>query len=403
MNVLVISFYFPPLNQIASYRAYSFARALAESGCAVTVLTCEKTPALGDLSLAHSREGLEMIEVPIDTPPESARSRWVWTLRAARALRRCVRSRPVDLVVSSHGPSSSHVLGGLAARIGRRPFWVADYRDPWTTNRYDRPVSRLDPLKRGVEHRLVSRAGLITTVSRACAADLAALVPEVPVRVVPNGFDRAVAAGRSERASSGPALLAFTGTIYPNKRENAARLLVEVIADLAREGLSPDALRVVFAGSNLHLIDELVRVHGVEPFVSTAGMLPRDEAHALQDRSDALLLLEDGEAARDGVLTGKIYEYLASGVPTLVIGPDASTEIGELIAGTGGGICLGTDRAAIASVLRRIAEGDTANLCTPRPEVIARYARARIAGDFVEMVRSMGVPLPRGEAARPAP
>lgn len=398
MNVLIISHNFPPLNVVASYRPYSFARALVDAGCHVTVLTSEKTPDLGDLSLAFSREKLRMVEVPIGAPLAAARVRWAWVLRSAAELRRISRERRVDLIVSSHGPSSSHVLGALASRLWKDAFWVADYRDPWTTGRYERARSPLDPIKHWVERRLVARARLITTVSRGCASNLGGLHTDVPIRVVRNGFDRSVVTTPRPTGGSGPRLITYTGTVYMRNRAAAARGLFDALARLADEGVSPDAIRAVFAGTNLDVIDRLAGEHGVEAFVSTVGMLPRSEAIALQDRSDALLLIEDGEAARQGGMTAKIYEYLAAGVPILVIGPEAQTELGELVAETGTGVCLGADPEAIAAALRLLLQGRARELADPRPEAIARYARARIAHGFVELLRTVGVPLPPGAA-----
>lgn len=50
-----------------------------------------------------------------------------------------------------------------------------------------------------------------------------------------------------------------------------------------------------------------------------------------QQNADLLLLLESGEDAAKGVLTGKIFEYMISGKPVLSLGSKKDSAIGLMI------------------------------------------------------------------------
>jgi glycosyltransferase involved in cell wall biosynthesis len=146
-------------------------------------------------------------------------------------------------------------------------------------------------------------------------------------------------------------------------------------------------------GSNVDLAGADAQAAGVGEFVSILGMRSRGETHDRQNACDALLLPEGSEAARSGVMTAKVYEYLAAGPPVLVVGPDAGTELGRLIVESGAGVCLGTDRAAIARAIGRVAAGDAHELSHRRIEVIARHERGRLAASFLHILRDAGLPL----------
>lgn len=395
MNALVISHSYPPLNTVASARPYSFARALVDAGVAVTVLTSRKTEAMGDLSLAHDPYGIRMVEIPFD---EAFRTRWArmsWTARAARELRSDRMPDRVDLVLSSHGPSSSHVLGHLASRRWTDTFWLADYRDPWTTATYDRVPRRLDPLLRRVEGRIVSRADLVSTTSEGFARLIRAVVPDVPQILVPNGYDRPLATEQTPdpTASRRPRTILWTGRLYARRLESV-RCFLTALADVATGDVTPDDLRVLFLGPNVELALDLARTLGVADFVEGPGMKSRDEVYAAQDACDALLLALDDHGARQGILTAKVYEYLAARPPILLVGPGPSTELAALVSGCGAGVCPGSDCAAIAAAIRTIARGEGTSLADRRRDRIARYHRPRIARSLMASLVERGVPIP---------
>jgi glycosyltransferase involved in cell wall biosynthesis len=397
MNVLLISHNFPPLNRIASNRPYGWVRALVDAGDTVTVLTSRKTARHGDLSLEYDSAGFETLEIAAPEPFRFFACRAIWTLRGAIRLLRTASRRRFDVVISTHGPSPSHLLGFWAARLHRGSAWVADYRDLWTGGRYGRRSRALPRvLARWIERRILRRASLITTVSTGLSRALGAIAPGVPVQVIYNGFDLAPRAPEPRKAADGaPLVLSHTGTVYRGMRDPSP--LFRALKTMLDRGLDASRIRVCFAGPDLGAVTEVARDLGVAASVSIEGLLPRREALRLQDRSDLLLLLEDGRAAREGVLTGKLFEYLASGKPILAIGPDGSSEIAAVLAETGAGTCVGTDVDRIADVLTGALRGETGGFYAPDLEAIARYSRERQARAFVKL---LGTLRPGGGDAR---
>jgi len=132
---------------------------------------------------------------------------------------------------------------------------------------------------------------------------------------------------------------------------------------------------------------ELVALRLFLGVTQVAAALLGEKALGLQALLESRLLLlfiEEGPAAR-GILTGKLFEYLGSGVPILALAPEG--EAAELIRTTRGGrVVPGDDAEAVAGALReafaafRRGErpfGDpdrAAILRTSRPELTARLA-----------------------------
>jgi glycosyltransferase involved in cell wall biosynthesis len=387
MRALVISHNFPPLNQISSYRPYSWTRALVEAGFGVTVLTSKKKPSYGDLSLAYDSGGFETIEVAIPDPYVRLVSRIAWMLRCAAVLLRMSRRTRFDVVISTHGPSPSHVLGYWASRVFPGSFWVADYRDLWTNSRYGRSGRMgAQNVRNRIEHFVVKHADLITTVSKGLGRILSAWFPGTPIRVIYNGYDRPLRPPATSINDGQTTLtLCHTGTIYPGKRDPSPLFrALSAMPEAERE-----RIRICFAGTNLAAVAQSARDLGVDARVAILGSLTRDEAYSLQDESDMLLLIEDGEAAREGVLTGKFFEYLACGRPILAVGPDDSSEVASVLRETGTGVCVGTDVDHLTKVLIGALRRRPSIPYSPNPEAIARYSRERQAREFLAILDSL--------------
>ena len=140
-------------------------------------------------------------------------------------------------------------------------------------------------------------------------------------------------------------------------------------------------LEVVFAGS---LTDEERRALAAPDLAGTVrfvGWLGRPRALALQRAADALLVVTGG-AERRSVATGKLFEYLASGRPILVLGDE--TEAARIVAETGSGLSApASNPRAIADALRRVLEAPSAG---PNADAVAAYAYPVLAGALAETI-----------------
>ena len=103
---------------------------------------------------------------------------------------------------------------------------------------------------------------------------------------------------------------------------------------------STDVVLEVYSDS-YDFLSELMKRPGYSNFIVSKGFVNRTGALSAQRQADILLLLESSDENACGVLTGKVFEYLASGRPILCIGSRPSFELGILLRDTGTGIVFG--------------------------------------------------------------
>lgn len=242
-----------------------------------------------------------------------ARVGWVpFALKRARALH---ADRPFDAVVTTAPPMSLHLVGLAFARATGVP-WIADFRDPWT-DRYDLqrlPRSRAAlALDRAMERAVLRRASRVVTVSPALARSLEARRGK-PVDVIPNGFDAADFLGDDPPRDPSVFTLSFVGNLSEHYDLRA------LWAAMAR--LSDPALRLRLVGNAAPRLLAEAEAAGVSGQIETVAYVPHAEAVAAMRAADALLLPIPRADGAEGILTGKLFEYLAAGRSVVGIGPE---------------------------------------------------------------------------------
>ncbi|PAP79402.1 hypothetical protein B1759_13815 [Rubrivirga sp. SAORIC476] len=296
---------------------------------------------------------------------------------------------PFAAVVTSGPPHSVHLVGRRLQRMGVP--WVADFRDPWTAiNFYDdlpmsAPARRLDAW---LERRVLRGADAVTTVSPTWARHLENRggIRRGSVEVVHNGVDEADLGDAEGVAVREDAfVLTHVGSLYAT-RDPAA--LWEAVAALHAEGRVP-SLVIRLVGKTDAAVREAAEATGVpvevEPYV--------DHAEAVREQARAALLLLSIErfSADAGMITGKLYEYLASGRPTLALGP-VGGDAAALLEETGGGTLLARDDAdGVAAALVRHYDAWAAG--TPVAgapwEAVAPYTRRAQTRRLADVIRAL--------------
>jgi glycosyltransferase involved in cell wall biosynthesis len=417
MRVLIVAFYFPPAGGGGVQRVLKLCRDLADLGMQVDVLapddprfsardpelasaippgtTVHRAPYRGSsgetptarlarthgsaprLAL-HARLAGRRLLLP---DPEVA-----WLPDAVRVGTRVIRERGIDVVLTTSPPSSAHVIGAaLARRTGVR--FVADLRDSWLANPHRRYERRSVRAKRAVEERIarrvLGRADAITAVTPFIAREGAALArPGTPVTVVPNGCDFDDFDGLEYRRGERCVVL-HAGSFFGQR---SPRPFLEAVAAL-------DDPRIVarFHGDLRPADRQWALDLGLGDRLEIDGFRPHRETLAAMKAADVLLLLVPRAGGRGlSVLSGKVYEYLASERPVLALVPPEGAAA-ELLRDTGAAwIADPDDPDAILGALRAArdawADGSLAER-TLDPVWRARLDRRTRAVEMAEVLR----------------
>jgi glycosyltransferase involved in cell wall biosynthesis len=361
-RVLVVSYHFPPRPGVASARVGKLAKYLRRLGWEPAVVAGE-VDGEEDADLLRDVEQIEVTRVRARRGLPSLQ-RFDWAVAALPAARRLARG--ADVVLVSGGPFAPFVLGPAL----RRPY-VLDLRDPWSWEpRFDRLRPGLRrraglALERRAERTTVTRAAALTAVGPEIADAYVRAYPSLAgrVHVVRHGFDPDDFAEATHERDGEPTVV-HVGTMQRGDR--TPELLVSAAAVVRERG---HPLRVRLVG--MLPVELGVR----EPWVDVVGRLPRRQAIA-EMRKASVLWLQPGQL--DFLVTGKVYEYLASRRPIVAVAP-TSGSVAALLRATGGAVFADADVDSCAAAIEQALAGDVPPLDEAQLAELAQPGPARIA------------------------
>ena len=415
MHVLIISHYYPPLNAIASLRPLSFARYFVQHGIKVTVLTTHKTDREGSLDLeGYQSDLLEIRSVPylplafwnktaktknsVTAPIAKGQEgesylgklkirlvqslgflidyQVFWSYSGYKEFLSIHQKSPVNIVISTFSPPASHKIASKIKRKFPEVKWIADYRDLWSQNHIMSAKCFFKIFEKMMERRVVGCADCLTTVSIPLANDLASLFKgEKQVEVIYNGYETIPPEfNTSDRIDTKVLRIVYTGTIYKDRRDPSPLFLA--LNQLESEGrLSPGDVIIDFYGGENANLAQIIHQHNAAKWANIKGFISYKESLNVQKKSDVLLFLESNKPEARGVLTGKIFEYITSGIPIWGIGIDGDCATGQLIRDTQTGVVLGNDVTKIKEAILSHMISSERKMIKPNIDVIKQYSR----------------------------
>ena len=302
-----------------------------------------------------------------------------------------VRREKIKVLYSTSMPYSSHIAGLLLKKFTGLP-WVADFRDPWASNTYAAPATRLhDFLNKKLEAMVIKNADAVISVTAPIVEDFKRNYPKYSekFRLITNGFDPADfenISGKIEDKFS----VVHVGTIYGATR-NPSGFLTAFDDFLSTEGVNPELCRAIFAGNmdryNLGVVEEKMKNFRHKSCFIQIPYIAHEECIKLLYSSSVLLLVE-GESKS---LTGKVFEYLAAGRPILALAAENSP-VAELIRETASGTVLElTDSAKIKDCLLKLyADFKTRGLHDNKNfALIKKFSRKELTKQLAEVINSL--------------
>jgi len=315
-----------------------------------------------------------------------------WFPFGAAALRKLLSRHRYDVIISSHEPGVTLLIGLAAKRRWQLP-WLVDLGDPLVGLRSLRWRERLDlALERAICRRadgiVVTCPDMVQLLLQRHGSVIGPCALRAKLGVVSQGFSPSDAqsngtqvTGWPDAAEShlGPAdnrtfTLLFTGTFHSPFRD--PRALADALAELGYADL-----RLVFAG-NTGPLDTLRTRLGDR--VRVLGMIDHLDCLALQQR--ATMLLSAG-TARPYQVPGKVFEYLGANRPILHLTVGEVDPSAILIQRLRRGLAVPDERTAIAEALRLAygwwQEGRLDGQFDLSPEAVTDYAWPSLAARFL--------------------
>ena len=459
MNVLLITYSFPPAAGVGVLRALSLAKYLPENDIRLDVLTARNAAAVGqdtgllaqvpaavtvhrtwtpDLPFALRKAIKKLISgrsVPAraqpapSSAPSSSPARqnparpnpikqWVanlllpdpqlgWVPFAVRAAERLIRERRIDAVLLTVPPFSSVRTVTRLRRVFPTLPIVLDFRDEWLTSTLHlvsfNSNQKAKDVARKAESEAVHAASTVVCVTDAAVAELRKRYPDEPADkffCIPNGFDTMPPSPDTVPKPSSPAsaqtTFTYIGTVYGSTDPTP---VVEALLSLPAELQARIRLRFIGHIETPALRETLLRLTSTPVTLELIGFLPQAQALAHIAETDYLLLI-----THDPInVAAKLYDYIGSGRP-IIAAVHPTGDVRRILERTRAGWSASIqDPAAIAQLFTEAIERkpDLAAQFRPDYDAIAAYHRRPIAARYAALLRTSAVRRSPSAFARP--
>jgi len=379
-KALIISYYWPPSGGAGVQRWLKFVKYLREFGWEPVVF-CPENPEYPETDISLFKDipaGTEILRFPIREPylfykkllgqkkedriqaaflTEKKKNRmlenfavWVrgnffipdarkfWIRPSARFLGKYLESHPVDVIISTGPPHSTHLIACRVAALRGLP-WLADFRDPWTKIDFYKDLKLTRPADRRhreLELEVLQKADAVSVISNSMADDFKTIFSRT-YEVITNGYDTDDVTGLppvTDKKFSIAHIGTLTGSRNPVTLWEALQSLL-----ITNPGLAGD-LEIKLVGKVDLSVTTSLEKSGLTRFVRKTDYLPHDEVVKCQQQSQVLLLLINNTPNAKMILTGKFFEYLAARRPILCLGPEDG-DAARILAETQAGLIAG--------------------------------------------------------------
>lgn len=316
----------------------------------------------------------------------------LWVPFALRKARRIVREHGIGYVLVTVPPFSALVVGTRLKREFPSLVLVSDFRDEWLTfylKDFDFQNSAGTRRRaETIERESVQASDLVVAVNRSSRDEIRKRYPtesERKFRVLPNGYDpeafAAITNQAYRRTKSQRMIVTHVGTVY---KTASPRFYLDAVDSLPEEVRSQIETRFVGRVAD----SELAYMQGRQSLVTLLGFKPQAEALKEMADTDYLLLTMTNDIS----VPGKLFEYMAVRKPILAITTPGS-EVDHLLAETSSGLCAPPGHLEkIRDLLLRAfsAWSNGKALVDGDQEVVRRYERQRLTGEYAALLREAG-------------
>ena len=352
-NVLMITYYFPPLGSVQVLRAVKFAKYLPQFGWTPHVLSVKdilhyykdpniihelpdcvqvyRTGSLDPFRIMAKLKGSSPNQAPSQQSSSSQKkfqnirvklnllnrwfslpdSRFGWYPFSVNQGRKLIREGKIDVIYSSSPPNITHLVALQLKKEFNLP-WVADFRDLWFDYPHIHPTQwhRNKMLK--WENQILKTADHIVTINQGITDDFFDRYPALPKKIttIVHGYDPDEYKTVTPQPTS-KFTIVHTGSFFeprqiPDYLFQALRQWMIEVPDLDKK------IEVQMIGTMTERHKKLIQDLGISSLITLIPPVDRQTAIQYQISADVLLLLVGEGVRSDKVVPAKTWEYLNS-------------------------------------------------------------------------------------------
>jgi glycosyltransferase involved in cell wall biosynthesis len=259
-----------------------------------------------------------------------------WVKPSVKYLQKFLETTKVDAIISTGPPHSMHLI---AQKLQKKTNikWIADFRDPWSNLYYNSEFNQLSFAKKKnlkLETSVLKNADCVITVSNSLKKEF--LKTARKVELITNGFDDEVLTKNIIRLDKF-FTISYIGLL---PKQSNPKLLFKVLQELCLENVDfKNDLKLNFIGDISDDVKTDINNHNLFKNTNFVGYVSHREAIEYQKKAQVLLLLIPNVENSEGILTGKLFEYLTAKRPILAIGSQEG-DLSEILKNTKAGVLV---------------------------------------------------------------
>jgi len=377
-RVLIITYYWPPSGGSGVQRWLKFAKYLPEAGWEPVIFTPENPDfdLKDETLLKEISPNLEVIRFPIWEPyqlfakvKKQGKShpgrileqqkkgflekaaiwlranllvpdpRLFWVKPSVQFLNQLLQEGQFEAIITTGPPHSIHLIGQKLKKKHDIP-WLADFRDPWSQWEFLDTLPMLSFIRgrhEALERKVLRQADVVVTISPTFQRDLEKLSGR-KIELITNGYDPAdIPSDFKPRPKLAKSLhLVYTGII--DAIRNPLPLMQALKAEFEVGG---EEVSWTFVGKVSEQVQQQVEADSwLQTHIHFAGYVPHHQVFEFYSHTDALVLILTDTKNAKGNIPGKLFEYLATGLPVLALG-DPQGDSATLLSQAGAGAVIG--------------------------------------------------------------
>jgi len=362
---LLITYYWPPCGGVSVQRWLNLTKYLLKQGWHATVLTTQdgdypdidesllqkvspeihvvrtKTPTwgrffralvgkkerlpYGSLATSKSSSPIKRVLYFIRLQFVSPDSRVIWNKVAYQTASALLKTTAFDIVITTGPPHSTHLVGEKLKNT-HHITWCADFRDPWSQMYYLHLEKRNIAVKNMDKHyekRVLQSADQVVTISQGYAQLLSE--PLHPIHIIANAFDPDDFTHHSYTRSD-TFRVTFVGALTSSRAEEVLKAISWI--DIYAQNATNTHITFTLIGGDATLTTQSIGLKSIA--FHNVGFLSHDDVIHQIVNSEMLLLAINNTQQNSGIMTLKLYEYLASRTAIAAIAPSDS-EVREIL------------------------------------------------------------------------
>ncbi|MGO2358619.1 glycosyl transferase family 1 [Mesonia sp.] len=359
-KVLIVLYYWPPAGGPGVQRWLKFVKYLPEFGIEPIVYAPQNPnyPMIDESLLDEIPSSVQVIKHPIFEPYAAAKlfskaktetissgiirkekkqsslektllyirgnffvpdARKFWVKPSVKFLKEFIIKEAIETVITTGPPHSLHLIG-LQLKQALGVCWIADFRDPWTTIGYHQELKLTQKNTEkhlALEKQVLQEADTVIVTSFTTQKEFSAKTNR-PVITITNGFDGEV---ESENVQLDEKFtISHIGSLLSKRNPE---VLWKVLSDLCITHADfKKAFQLQLIGKVSEEVLEDLKAYDLVDNYTYFGYVKYSLINDYQKSSQVLLLIEIDSEITQGIIPGKLFEYLKSNRPILAIGPE---------------------------------------------------------------------------------